>query len=356
MSSQRKPIASISLDLDDKWTYMKTRGNPAWQTLPSYLDIVVPRVLHFLEERGVRITFFIVGQDAALDRNSALLRSIAEAGHEIGNHSFHHEPWLHLYTKVQIEQEIAHAEQCIEYATGCRPRGFRGPGFSRSDAVGEVLVSRGYLFDASALPTFLGPLARAYYLLTADLDREERRRRAKLFGRWRDGLLPLGPHGWNTLSGTIPELPVTTTPIFRTPFHLSYLIYLLSYSRPLASAYLRLALGLCRASAVEPSFLLHPLDFIGPEEAPELAFFPGMRVPLERKLEFADFALRAIGAYYRMVPLGVHVTAHCCGVQVPHFAVAAWQATENQEGNASSSALSKYQPVAGKAQSHEVWE
>jgi hypothetical protein len=149
-------------------------------------------------------------------------------------------------------------------------------------------------------------------------------------------LLPLGPHGWNTLSGTIPELPVTTTPIFRTPFHLSYLIYLLSYSRALASAYLRLALRLCRSSAVEPSFLLHPLDFIGPEEAPELAFFPGMRVPLQRKLEFAEFALHAIGTYYRIVPLGVHVTARCGGIEVPPFAVAALQGTENQEGNAHS--------------------
>ena len=31
-------------------------------------------------------------------KNRAALRAIAAAGHEIGNHSFRHEPWLHLYT------------------------------------------------------------------------------------------------------------------------------------------------------------------------------------------------------------------------------------------------------------------
>ncbi|TMA83344.1 MAG: polysaccharide deacetylase, partial [Deltaproteobacteria bacterium] len=81
-----KPIASLSLDLDNKWSYLKTHGDPGWERLPSYLDVVVPRVLDFLESRNLTITVFIVGQDAALDKNRELLRAIA-ARHEIGNHS-----------------------------------------------------------------------------------------------------------------------------------------------------------------------------------------------------------------------------------------------------------------------------
>src|SRR5215472_14594326 len=125
MSSPRERVASVSLDLDDKWTYMKTRGLAGWRDLPSYLDVVVPRVLHFLEERSTRITFFIVGQDAALARNAHVLRSIADAGHEIANHSFHHEPWLHLYSRSEVESELSLAEEHIERATGRRPSGFR---------------------------------------------------------------------------------------------------------------------------------------------------------------------------------------------------------------------------------------
>ena len=89
-------MASLSLDLDNQWSYMKTHGDAGWESFPSYLDVVVPRALEFLKAKGLSITFFIVGQDAALDKNRESLRSIAAAGHEIGNHSFNHEPWLHL--------------------------------------------------------------------------------------------------------------------------------------------------------------------------------------------------------------------------------------------------------------------
>jgi len=298
------PVCTLSLDLDDKWTYLKTHGDPAWQSFPGYLDVVVPRVLGILNRHGLKITFFIVGQDAAIERNRAVLRSIADAGHEIGNHSFHHEPWLHLYSTSQIHQELARAEENIEQSTGKHPYGFRGPGFSVSDTVADVLAARGYAYDASTLPTFIGPFARAYYLWTARLDPEEKRQRALLFGRWRDGLRPLKPWSWQTRSGPITEIPVSTIPLIRTPFHLSYLIWLASYSQALARNYFRTALAACRIFGVSPSFLLHPLDFLGPDEAPDLSFFPGMKESLETKLHIAEFTVRNLVKHYRVVPVG----------------------------------------------------
>jgi peptidoglycan/xylan/chitin deacetylase (PgdA/CDA1 family) len=303
-----RPVASLSLDLDDKWTYMKTHGDERWHLYPSYLNVVVPRVLSFLDKLSLRITFFIVGQDAGFSHNWPLLESIATAGHEIGNHSFHHEPWLHLYSRDEIEQELERSEDAIGIATGRRVTGFRGPGFSISTTVGEVLASRGYRYDASTLPTFLGPLARAYYMVTARLDKEEKRRRARLFGRFRDGFRPLKPWCWHTASGPIAEVPVTTMPFVRTPFHLSYLVWLYSHSNRLAQAYLNIALTLCRATTTAPSFLLHPLDFIDQREAEELSFFPGMKVPVDEKLAFAEYVLSRLADDYRLVTVGEHAS------------------------------------------------
>ena len=48
-----KPIASLSLDLDNKWSYLKTHGDPGWQSFPTYLPLVVPRILRFFEERDL---------------------------------------------------------------------------------------------------------------------------------------------------------------------------------------------------------------------------------------------------------------------------------------------------------------
>src|SRR5262245_14273883 len=121
IGSSMKPLASLSLDLDNQWSYMKTHGDPDWKWLPSYLDTVVPRALSFLQERQLTITVFIVGQDAALKKNYQALQAIAAAGHEIGNHSFRHEPWLHLYSEEETEAELAQAEEHIEAATGQRP-------------------------------------------------------------------------------------------------------------------------------------------------------------------------------------------------------------------------------------------
>jgi peptidoglycan/xylan/chitin deacetylase (PgdA/CDA1 family) len=65
-----KPYASVSLDLDNRWSYLKTHGDPSWTTYPSYLDAFIPRVLPILERRDWKITFFIVGQDGARNRES----------------------------------------------------------------------------------------------------------------------------------------------------------------------------------------------------------------------------------------------------------------------------------------------
>ena len=302
-----KPIASVSLDLDDLWTYLKTHGDAGWQDYPTYLPTVVPRVLKLLGEIGLTTTWFIVGRDAADPRHRDTLRSIPDQGHEIANHSFHHEPWLHLYSDADIANELQTAHDAIERATGETPIGFRGPGFSFSPPLLAALVSLNYQYDASTFPTFLGPLARYYYFANSkNLTVEEREQRAKLFGGFREGLRPLDPYRWQTSNGPLTEIPVTTMPILRLPIHLSYLLYLDGYSRTLAKWYFRLALFLCRVTGVAPSLLLHPLDFLGCDDTNRLSFFPAMRRLAGPKLTFARWCLGEMVKRFDCVPMARH--------------------------------------------------
>jgi len=298
-----KPEASLSLDLDNQWSYMKVHADPGWESFPSYLDTVVPRALRTLADLRLKATFFIVGQDADLAGNLGALGLIARSGHGIGNHSFAHEPWLHRYTEGEVEAEIAHAEEVIVRATGVKPVGFRGPGFSVSRVVLRVLQRRGYLYDASTLPTYIGPLARAYYFMTAHLGAAQKEERGALFGTLSDGLRPIAPYRWRLDGGTLVEIPVTTFPVVKAPFHLSYVLYLSTFSEAAARHYFRSALAACRLAGVGPSLLLHPLDFLGGDDVRELAFFPAMGLPGQVKVARVAGYLEDLARHFDVLPL-----------------------------------------------------
>jgi hypothetical protein len=308
--------ASLSLDLDNQWSYMKTHGDQGWQEYPSYLELAVPRILDFLQQRNLRISFFIVGQDAALEKNKAALAQIAACNHEVGSHSFGHDPWLHLYTDEQLERDLTRAEEAIEAATGVRPRGFRGPGFSLSAATLQILARRGYRYDATVFPNLLNPLARAYFFATTNLSREEKQQRKALFGSWTDARRPVKPFRWRLADGELLEIPVTTMPIFKVPIHLSYLLYLAKFAAPAAREYFRLALFLCRRTDTAPSILLHPLDFMSSGDCPALRFFPGMDLPLERKLHLASEMLAMLTDRYEIVTVDEHASRAAAGAAV----------------------------------------
>jgi hypothetical protein len=98
------------------------------------------------------------------------------------------------------------------------------------------------------------------------------------------------------------EIPMTTLPLFKTPIHVSYLLYLGLYSR-LALLYWRTA----------PSLLLHPLDFLGCHDTQELSFFPAMGVPAERKLRLVGEVLDLLRRRYEVVPMRRHAEAAAAG-------------------------------------------
>lgn len=283
--------ASLSLDLDNLWAYKMARGEPDWQKFDSYLDLAIPRILDSLHQLDLTATFFVVGQDAALEENYRALREIVAAGHEIASHSYSHDPHFGDYGTEQLLSEITRAESAIEQATGVSPSGWRSPAFGSPRQLPAILHECGYQYDASSFPTFLGPIARLYYIFAAGLDKEQKKKRAGLYGGWGSGFKPLKPHRIQLDSGqSLLEIPITVMPFFRTPIHASYLQYLAGYSERTARFYFALALKLCSLGRVAPSFLLHPTDFLGVDDVEELAWFPAMDqkgdVKMKRMLHF----------------------------------------------------------------------
>ena len=304
-----KPLASLSLDLDDCWAFLKTHGETSWEEYPSYFPTAVPRVLDHLKLLNQKITFFVVGKDATFDHNKELISNISEHGHEIGNHTFHHDPWIQYFERSKIEDELMKAEDAIANVTGVETRGFRGPAFTFSPELLNVLASRNYLYDASTLPNILNPISRAYFFSGSKLSEDDLKKRGLVFGKWQDGLRSLRAYRWSLDQDQyLLEIPVSTFPIIRFPIHLTYILYLGTYSKKLAITYFRLAVKLFRVFNIDLSVLLSPTDYLGKEDNHRLPFFPAMNLPVHYKFEILDEVIRIMQKHFKVVPIREHAT------------------------------------------------
>jgi peptidoglycan/xylan/chitin deacetylase (PgdA/CDA1 family) len=111
-----------------------------------------PRLLDLLKEFGIKATFFVVGRNIADTQGLAIIKRMADEGHQIGNHSYSH-PRLTELNTAQIEQEIKQTEDLI----GSLDNGiklFRPPfGFHNADVdrAAEALGYKSVLWNVSTL-------------------------------------------------------------------------------------------------------------------------------------------------------------------------------------------------------------
>lgn len=314
-----RPVASLSLDLDNKWAYLRAAGDPDWQSRDSYLPVVIERIVDVVGEAALPLSVFIVGRDLderqtddaiAIDSFNRLKQW------EPANHSLNHLPWMHTLNPNEIHDEIAVTHDRIVATTRRIPVGFRGPGFSCPDEVLGVLSRLQYTYDASIFPTSIAPLARAVFLARTKLCGEQREKAKKLYGGFASMRHPNRPHrrmvnvsNEGSDEHSIWEIPVTVMPFSRTPIHFSYLNFVAQQSVPLAKAYFRSALTICRRCNVPPSLLLHPLDFMGCEDDSDMTYFPGMKTPRAIKLRFMKWAMDQYAQRFDVQTISQQVTA-----------------------------------------------
>lgn len=124
----------------------------AWPRLPSRVEQTTGLLLDELDAAGITGTFFIVGWIA--ERYPGLVRSILDAGHDVGSHSFWHRRVYDL-DRVTFADDL-HASVLALGAAGVPAiRSFRAPEWSinqRSEWALEVLVQQGFTADASMAP------------------------------------------------------------------------------------------------------------------------------------------------------------------------------------------------------------
>jgi len=100
-----------------------------------------PQILAILQQYNVKASFFLVGMKAM--QAPDLVRAIFDAGHGIGNHTFHH-PRLPTISPQEMAQELRLCGEALQAITGEYPHYFRPPGGRVDAEVLKVAESRGY--------------------------------------------------------------------------------------------------------------------------------------------------------------------------------------------------------------------
>ena len=83
-----------------------------------------PRVLDILARHDIAATFFLIG--ARVARNASLVRRIAGAGHDLGNHTWDHRS-LWLAGPRETACVVRQGHEAVADAAGAPPRFFRPP-------------------------------------------------------------------------------------------------------------------------------------------------------------------------------------------------------------------------------------
>lgn len=108
----------------------------------------IPRIVETYRRLGIRQTFFIPAW--CIERYPEAIEAILKGGHEIAHHGY-----LHENPQRQSRDEQAHwldrSIEVIEHHTGTKPRGWRAPLYNFSDHSAELLVERGFFYDASLM-------------------------------------------------------------------------------------------------------------------------------------------------------------------------------------------------------------
>ncbi|QYU67205.1 DUF3473 domain-containing protein [Leptolyngbya sp. 15MV] len=153
---QRSPIVNgLSVDVEDWFqvgAFESVIARGEWDGLASRVEDNVLAILDLFAEAEVSATFFTLGWVAR--RNPALLRRIAEAGHEVASHGYDHAR-VFKFDRKEFAHDIKKAREVIEDAAGVAVTGYRAPSFSidgRTPWAYMELAEQGYAYSSSVAP------------------------------------------------------------------------------------------------------------------------------------------------------------------------------------------------------------
>ncbi|MGH8283233.1 MAG: XrtA system polysaccharide deacetylase [Gammaproteobacteria bacterium] len=148
-------INAMTVDVEDYFqvsAFEQCIPRADWPRWPQRVEGNTRRILEIFDRQGVKGTFFVLGWVA--ERFPALVRRIAESGHEVASHGFGHERLINL-TREQFREGIRRTKGLLEDITGRAVSGYRAPSYSVGPGTlwaHAELREAGYRYSSSIVP------------------------------------------------------------------------------------------------------------------------------------------------------------------------------------------------------------
>jgi len=145
---------ALTVDVEEYYhaAIFQRRTKGSVPPLESRVERSVEDLLVLMHAHRARGTFFVVGEVAA--RHPAMVRRIADEGHEVGCHSDRHLSVSGM-TPDEFRADTRQAKARIEDAVGKAVVGYRAPNFSIGPAQSwaySILLEEGFEYDSSTHP------------------------------------------------------------------------------------------------------------------------------------------------------------------------------------------------------------
>ena len=146
---------ALSVDVEDWFqvgAFERTIDRADWDGLTHRVEGNTDAVLDLFAEVKVKATFFTLGWVA--ERYPALMRRIAEAGHEVASHGYDHAR-VFTFTPDQFRADLRKVRAILEDASGQAVTGYRAPSFSidaRTPWAHPILAEEDYAYSSSVAP------------------------------------------------------------------------------------------------------------------------------------------------------------------------------------------------------------
>ncbi|MFN3725769.1 MAG: XrtA system polysaccharide deacetylase [Allosphingosinicella sp.] len=148
-------LNALSVDVEDWFQVGAFEGvidRADWERLPLRVERNAEAVLALFDKAQVKATFFTLGWVA--ERFPALIRRIADEGHEVASHGWDHRR-VFTMDAATFRADLHRARAAIEQAGGVQVTGYRAPSFSidqRTPWAHQVLADQGYRYSSSVAP------------------------------------------------------------------------------------------------------------------------------------------------------------------------------------------------------------